>query len=70
MVADFCRKLWVTAGSLRDDVRGIAALEYAVLAAILLVIIVAGIVKLNPASLFNSAAEAINSATQAAANAG
>jgi len=69
MYANLCRKLWVAARNLKDDVQGIAALEYAVLAAIVLVLIVAGIALLDPKSLFESAANSINAAKDAAANA-
>lgn len=66
MYANLCRKLWVAARSLKDDVQGIAALEYAVLAAIILVLIVVGIQTMDVGALFNSAANAIDSAKTAA----
>jgi len=48
--------------ALRRDERGISALEYAVLAAIVLVAVVAGIRLLDPTGLFAEAAKAISDA--------
>ena len=52
-------KLWF---ALKRDERGISALEYAVLAAVLLVAIVAGIGFLDVEGLFTNAREAIDTA--------
>lgn len=60
-------KLWLR---LREDIRGISALEYAVLAAVLLVMIVAGIELLDPEGLFTSAKEAIDTAKDGATSGG
>ncbi|WP_397475036.1 Flp family type IVb pilin [Pusillimonas sp.] len=51
--------------TLKRDERGISALEYAVLAALLLGLIVAGVQMLNPEALFQSAADAIDAAATA-----
>ncbi len=55
--------MWTLYKVLKHDDRGISALEYAVLAALLLGLIVAGVQMLNPTELFQSAADAIDAAT-------
>ena len=56
--------------ALKRDERGISALEYAVLAALLLGLIVAGVQMLNPTALFESAETAITNASTATAGSG
>lgn len=68
MYVELCRKLWIVARNLKDDTRGIAALEYAVLAAIVLGLVVAGLSDTSGiSSLFTAMKNAITNATTAAA---
>jgi Flp pilus assembly pilin Flp len=64
MYVELCRKLWIAARNLKDDTRGIAALEYAVLAAIVLGLVVAGLSNTDGISgLFTAMNNAIKGAT-------
>ena len=65
MYVELCRKLWIAARNLKDDTRGIAALEYAVLAGIVLATVVAGLSGTDVADLFTRMKTAITSATTA-----
>lgn len=68
MYVELCRKLWIAARNLKDDTRGIAALEYAVLAAIVLGLVVAGLSNTSGISgLFDAMKTAIDGAKTAAA---
>lgn len=43
MFATVCRKVYVAAQNLKDDARGVSALEYAILAALIIAAVVAGV---------------------------
>jgi len=57
--------MWTLFTALKYDERGISALEYAVLAALLLGLIVAGVQMLDPTALFEAAGGAIDDAATA-----
>jgi Flp pilus assembly pilin Flp len=63
MYVELCRKLWIAARNLKDDTRGIASLEYAVLAAIILGALVAvGFSNTDVSALFTKMKNAITGA--------
>lgn len=62
MYAKLCRELWIALGSLKRDERGLAALEYAILAAVILVALVAALSGTNVTDLFNKFAGALTNA--------
>lgn len=62
MYAKLCRELWIALDSLKRDERGLAALEYAILAAVILVALVAALSGSNVSSLFNKFANALATA--------
>lgn len=65
MYTKLCTKLWVALGNLKDDARGVTALEYAILAAIVIAAIVAGLTTLDIGGLFSNLKDTIDSATTA-----
>jgi len=60
MFRDLCTFVWLSASQLKDDSRGISALEYAVLAAVVIVAVVAGLKLLDIEGLFGGAKGAID----------
>ncbi|MFT0533434.1 Flp family type IVb pilin [Castellaniella hirudinis] len=64
MLSTLCARLWLAVAQLKDDARGISALEYAVLLAIVLVVIVAGLGTLTNGinEVFESGVNALNTA--------
>jgi len=67
MYVELCRKLWIAARNLKDDTRGIASLEYAILAALILgALAVALTGNTSVADLFKKMTDALTSANTAA----
>lgn len=70
MYTKLCTKLWVAMDDLKHDVRGVSAIEYAVLLAIVVGLVVAGLEALNFTQIFTDANTAVQSAMDTATGSG
>lgn len=52
MYTQMCTKLWVVLDSLKRDMRGVSAIEYAILAAVLIGVVSAAVIKLDLGTVF------------------
>lgn len=68
MFTEQCRRLWVALHSVTSDERGVTALEYAVLAALIVVIVAAAVVQLDLGGLFSQIHDKVNSAMNTPVN--
>lgn len=62
MYTKLCTKLWVAMDSLKRDERGVSAIEYAVLLAIVVGLVVAGLQVLDFEGIFGDAQTAVENA--------
>ncbi|MFA5663705.1 Flp family type IVb pilin [Castellaniella sp.] len=62
MFTTACRKVYVAAQNLKDDARGVSAIEYAILAAVIIVAVVTGLSMFGNSikDIFNTAQGALN----------
>ncbi|WP_323011647.1 Flp family type IVb pilin [Castellaniella sp.] len=67
MYTNFCRKLHVAFQNLKDDARGVSAIEYAILAAVVIVAVAAGVSGFGNSitNLFDAAQNGLNVAENA-----
>lgn len=52
MYTQMCTKLWVALDSLKRDMRGVSAIEYAILAAVLIGVVAAAVTQLDLGTVF------------------
>lgn len=66
MYTKLCTKLWVSLDSLKRDMSGVSAIEYAVLLAIVVGLVVAGLQTLDFDQIFTRAKGAVDGAMDTA----